>query len=84
MEPQRKQKGRKPKAYSQADRLARMMRTLASRAEVKQRCQEPFEITWLLYSRSIAAWEAEYWSNPVNRIVPTLHDSTTPSLRFFI
>ncbi|MBP8116665.1 MAG: WYL domain-containing protein [Nitrospira sp.] len=39
------QRGRRPKAYSQADRLARMLRALASRSMTVQDLAEAFEVT---------------------------------------
>jgi proteasome accessory factor B len=65
MEPQRKQKGRKPKAYSQADRLARMMRTLASRAVTINELADEFGITRRQVYRDLAEIEKE--GHPLER-----------------
>jgi predicted DNA-binding transcriptional regulator YafY len=59
MESKRKQKGRKPKAYSQADRLARMMRTLASRAVTINELAGEFWITRRQVYRDLAEIEKE-------------------------
>lgn len=59
MEPRRKQKGRKPKAYSQADRLARMMRTLSSRAVAINDLAEEFGVTRRQVYRDLAEIENE-------------------------
>jgi proteasome accessory factor B len=59
MDNQRNPKGRKPKAYSQADRLARMMRTLASRACTINELAQEFSISSRQVRRDLAEVEAE-------------------------
>ena len=59
MEPRRKQKGRKPKAYSQADRLARMMRMLASRSCTLKELALEFEVSVRQVRRDLEEIEAE-------------------------
>ena len=59
MDTTRNLKGRKPKAYSQADRLARMMRTLASRACTIQELAQEFSISSRQVRRDLAEVEAE-------------------------
>ena len=59
MEPRRKQKGRKPKAYSQADRLARMMRMLASRSCTLKELALEFEVSSRQVRRDLDEIEAE-------------------------
>ncbi len=55
----RNQRGRKPKAYSQADRLARTMRMLASRACTIQELVQDFSISSRQVRRDLAEIEAE-------------------------
>lgn len=59
MDNQRNPRGRKPKAYSQADRLARMMRTLASRAVTINGLANDFGITRRQVYRDLAEIEKE-------------------------
>ena len=59
MDNQRNPRGRKPKAYSQADRLARMMRMLASRACTIQELVQEFSVSSRQVRRDLAEIEAE-------------------------
>jgi len=58
-------RGRKPKAYSQADRLARMMRTLSSRAVTINDLAEEFVVTRRQVYRDLAEIENE--GHPLER-----------------
>ena len=59
MDNNRNQRGRKPKAYSQADRLARMMRMLASRACAIQELVQDFGVSSRQVRRDLEEIEAE-------------------------
>ncbi|THI84706.1 MAG: transcriptional regulator [Nitrospira sp. CG24A] len=65
MDNQRNPRGRKPKAYSQADRLARMMRALASRAVTINGLADEFGITRRQVYRDLAEIEKE--GHPLER-----------------
>ena len=65
MDNQRNPRGRKPKAYSQADRLARMMRTLASRAVTINELADEFGITRRQVYRDLAEIDKE--GHPLER-----------------
>lgn len=59
MDNQHNPKGRKPKTYSQADRLARMMRTLASRTTTVNDLAEEFSVTRRQVYRDLQRIEEE-------------------------
>ena len=65
MDNQLNPRGRKPKAYSQADRLARMMRTLASRAVTINELADECGITRRQVYRDLAEIEDE--GHPLER-----------------
>ena len=65
MDTQRNSRGRKRGSYPQADRLARMMRALASRAVTINELADEFEITRRQVYRDLAEIEDE--GHPLER-----------------